>query len=147
MPEPLYMMLCASLAWVIAQGAKCVRIIRTDPKHFDPKRALTYQGGMPSSHSAFVGAAAMSVYVIEGFSNSFAICVIFGAIIIRDATGVRKYVGEQARVLNAMLAREHSKSTDSLYLEERVGHQVADVLVGLLIGALAVGVVSLVDTP
>ncbi|OGJ83143.1 hypothetical protein A2412_05090, partial [Candidatus Peribacteria bacterium RIFOXYC1_FULL_58_8] len=64
-------------------------------------RHLFQQGGMPSTHSAFV----MSLLIVVGHkmgtdSVEFAITVVLACIVWYDAIGVRAVLGEQARVLN-----------------------------------------------
>ena len=64
-------------------------------------RVLVTTGGMPSSHSAFVGALATGVGKTMGWgSPDFAIAVVFAVIVMYDAAGVRQAAGKQARILS-----------------------------------------------
>lgn len=146
-----YLLLCCALAWVLAQGMKSIRMMLNPNEHFDPALGLFYQGGMPSSHSAFVGSLSLALYIAEGVSTAFAVSMVFGLITIRDALGVRRHVGEHAKILNAIAAARAAETKgDSVEedaalieaLEERVGHRFADVVVGLLLAVLAVAVVT-----
>ncbi len=70
---------------------------------FDITRIIG-SGGMPSSHASFVSTLSTSIGLIYGFSsNFFAIVAVFSLIIMYDAGGVRRAVGEQANVLNNMI--------------------------------------------
>ncbi|RCV21827.1 hypothetical protein SEVIR_4G137200v4 [Setaria viridis] len=58
-------------------------------------------GGMPSTHSASVVAVATSLGLERGFADSvFGMSVVFAAIVMYDAQGVRREVGNHAKVLN-----------------------------------------------
>ncbi|XP_072964665.1 uncharacterized protein [Typha angustifolia] len=68
-------------------------------------RAAVRSGGMPSTHSASVVAAATLLGLERGFSDSiFGMSVVFAAIVMYDAQGVRKEVGYHAQFLNMMLS-------------------------------------------
>ncbi|MDR3247754.1 MAG: divergent PAP2 family protein [Treponema sp.] len=93
-------------------------------------------GGMPSSHVALVAAMAASTAFAEGVgSNLFQISFWFALVVTRDALGVRRSSGLQARGLNT-LGRQVS---DRLGLEfhpikEVHGHTPLEVVVGGLLG-------------
>ena len=80
------------------------------PIHFIATRKLdwsllTSTGGMPSSHSAAVTALSTGVALESGLhSPIFAISAIFAIITMFDASGVRRQAGEQAIVLNQLVA-------------------------------------------
>ena len=62
-------------------------------------------GGMPSSHSATVAAITTTCGVLHGVGSPvFAICIIFGTIVIHDATGVRRAAGKHAEILNNLIS-------------------------------------------
>ena len=95
-------------------------------------------GGMPSSHSAMVSAMAASVAFVEGINTSlFVITVMFALIIIRDALGVRRSSGIQARVLN-WLGRQAAEKLKIEYhpVKEVTGHSPLEVIVGMLLGII-----------
>ncbi|KAL2612124.1 hypothetical protein R1flu_023816 [Riccia fluitans] len=61
-------------------------------------------GGMPSTHSAVVTAAATAMGLERGFSDSlFGFTVIVAALFMYDAQGVRRSVGKQAEVINTLI--------------------------------------------
>ncbi|KAF0932023.1 hypothetical protein E2562_007830 [Oryza meyeriana var. granulata] len=66
-------------------------------------RAAVRSGGMPSTHSAAVVAVATSLGLERGFADSiFGMSMVFAAIVMYDAQGVRREVGKHARVLNKL---------------------------------------------
>ena len=100
-------------------------------------------GGMPSSHSSFVSALAITVGLKHGFgSDLFAIVTVFSLIVIYDASGVRRAVGQQANVLNNLIKHLDGKNfeTDKQLikkdLKELIGHTPFEVFAGVLLGAL-----------
>ncbi|WP_222717533.1 divergent PAP2 family protein [Listeria portnoyi] len=108
-------------------------------------------GGMPSSHSAAVTALMTTLAIKYGIDSPyFAIAVVFGIIVMFDATGVRRQAGEQAVALNK-LARdfhefvEHAKGLTEpgqeekqKHLKEMLGHKPMEVFFGALTG-IAIG--------
>ena len=93
-------------------------------------------GGMPSSHSALVVALTTSVAFVDGpASDIFVITVFFSLIVIRDAMGVRRSAGIQARTLN-ILGRELSNRFGISFrpVKEVQGHSPLQVAVGGLLG-------------
>lgn len=86
-------------------------------------------GGMPSSHSAMVGALATAIGFEAGFlSPLFAISSVLGIIVLYDAIGVRRTVGLQSKYLNQV--------SDTDDFPEFVGHTPIEVLMGALWGIL-----------
>lgn len=88
-------------------------------------------GGMPSAHSAGIIALTTTLFYLEGISEpTFWIGVFFSAVVLRDAFGVRRAVGEQAQLLNIL--------SKQLKLEEKVhlvlGHTPLQVTMGALLG-------------
>ncbi len=93
-------------------------------------RDLVVTGGMPSSHSAFVVSLATIVYLVEGTSTTFAISMVLAFIVLRDAFGVRRTVGEEGIVINQIIKKiKMSKATHF-----SMGHTPLQVLVGSLMG-------------
>ncbi|KAJ8616632.1 hypothetical protein MRB53_036004 [Persea americana] len=75
-------------------------------------RAVFQSGGMPSTHSAGVVAAATSLGLERGLSDSvFGMSVVFAAIVMYDAQGVRREVGYHAKILNKILLEAQQNST------------------------------------
>jgi hypothetical protein len=128
--------LATILAWLVAQILKIIIYARKDRRiNF---RLLLGSGGMPSSHSATVMALCTAVGRIEGWHSSlFIISLIFAIIIMTDAVGVRRSVGQQARILNIMVDELYEKGTISeRRLKELLGHTPVEVFVGAGLGIL-----------
>ncbi len=128
----------ALLSWFIAQVIKTILVLLVDRK-FNPER-LVGAGGMPSAHSATVCSLLVAISRTAGFSSvEFAISVVLAAVVMYDATGVRRAAGEQAKVLNKMLEKQPLDETDDLLqveLKEFLGHTPLQVLAGALLGIL-----------
>jgi hypothetical protein len=124
----------SAVAWVLAQLSKLlINLLREGQLR---ARYLTTAGGMPSSHSALVTALAARVGMDYGVSSGlFALAVIFAAVVLYDAAGVRQSVSHQARILNRMLeeAIEYQHFNEKRLLE-LIGHTPFEVFVGLLLG-------------
>ncbi|AFZ53426.1 divergent PAP2 family protein [Cyanobacterium aponinum UTEX 3222] len=102
-------------------------------------RYIVSTGGMPSAHSALVGALATGTGQILGWSSpEFAIATIFAVIVMYDAAGVRQAAGKQARILNQIMDEflRHEDFNEER-LKELLGHTPFQVLVGLLLGILS----------
>lgn len=129
-------LLASLLACFSAQGLKVfIELIRYRKINF---RYLVTTGGMPSAHSALVGALATGVGLTMGWDSAeFAIACLFAVIVMYDAAGVRQAAGKQARILNQLLD-EFLHDTHHLNAEERLkellGHTPFQVLVGLAWG-------------
>ncbi|MFS0863686.1 divergent PAP2 family protein [Fredinandcohnia sp. 179-A 10B2 NHS] len=110
---------------------------------------ITSTGGMPSSHSAAVTALTTGIALEQGVGSPFfAIATVFAVIVMFDASGVRRHAGEQATVLNKLVADfqrfaeeaklwprldENAKRKD---LKELLGHKPIEVFFGGLSGIL-----------
>ena len=123
-------------SWAIAQLLKVI-IILIQKKQLD-LRYLVISGGMPSSHSAFVSALATSVALIQGLGSvAFGISAIFALVVIYDAAGVRRSVGQQSVILNRIMRelRDRRPVTElGRDLREFVGHTQFQVIIGALLG-------------
>jgi acid phosphatase family membrane protein YuiD len=101
-------------------------------------RYMISTGGMPSAHSATVSALATSVGIREGVSSSiFAVTLAFALIVMFDAQSVRRAAGQQARLLNQIVAeifKEHHFSKHKL--AELLGHTRLEVLAGAALGVI-----------
>ena len=93
----------AFLAWLIAQVLKTLlNFLLT--KEFVWER-MVGAGGMPSSHSALVCSLTVALSRKLGFTSpEFALSLVFAAVVMYDAMGVRRAAGEQAKVLNKIVA-------------------------------------------
>ncbi|MDF2037430.1 divergent PAP2 family protein [Cytobacillus oceanisediminis] len=110
---------------------------------------LTSTGGMPSSHSAAVTALSTGVALETGIDSAvFAVSAVFAIITMFDATGVRRQAGEQAIVLNQLVAdfnkfveeaktwQKKEEQEKQKELKELLGHKPIEVLFGGLTGIL-----------
>lgn len=128
-------LLIAILACLMAQGLKLViELIRNRKINL---RYLVTTGGMPSAHSALVGALATGVGLTKGWSSAeFAIASLFAVIVMYDAAGVRQAAGKQAKILNQLIEElfEEGKEFNEEKLKELLGHTPFQVFVGLALG-------------
>jgi acid phosphatase family membrane protein YuiD len=103
-------------------------------------------GGMPSSHAAGVAALTAALgYVTGPASPIFATAVVFSAIVMYDAGGIRRHAGEHAVLLNR-IAEEIEKvglsvetsaaDEEGERLKEILGHEPQEVVAGAIIGAV-----------
>lgn len=90
------------LAWFIAQLIKVVLTYFFENR-FDASRFVG-SGGMPSSHTSFVTSLATAVGLVSGYESSeFALSLVLALVVMYDAAGVRRSVGKQAQILNAII--------------------------------------------
>ena len=130
-------MLCALLSWFIAQVLKIPTNLITE-KRLDWKRILG-SGVMPSSHTSFVVALTIMVGAVEGFGSAlFAVSFTLAAIVMYDATGVRRETGTQAQVINEILRNVFidGKPISEDNLKELVGHKPVEVAAGFILGVI-----------
>jgi uncharacterized protein len=110
---------------------------------------LTSTGGMPSSHSAAVTALATGVALEAGSDSAvFAVAAVFAIITMFDASGVRRQAGEQAIVLNQLVAdfgrfaqeakgwQDKPEQEKQKELKELLGHKPIEVFFGGLTGVI-----------
>jgi acid phosphatase family membrane protein YuiD len=91
---------------------------------------------MPSSHSALASALTVSVGIAEGLnSNLFVVTFFFALVVMRDAMGVRRSSGIQARALNLLGRTTQEKVGVEFHpVKEINGHTPLEVAVGGLLG-------------
>lgn len=136
-------MMAAFTAILLTQVFK-VPIHYFQHRHWDFHKVID-AGGMPSSHAAGVTAlTAALAYVVGPKSPIFATAVVFTAIVMYDAGGIRRHAGEHAVLLNRLamemtksgLVMEASATEEGERLKEILGHEPKEVLVGAVIGIL-----------
>lgn len=93
-------------------------------------------GGMPSSHSALVSAMTASIGFSSGIdSDIFVLSCCFALVVIRDAVGVRRASGIQARTINELGKTLQSKGVLNFKpIKEVHGHKPFEVIIGCLLG-------------
>jgi acid phosphatase family membrane protein YuiD len=137
-------LLAALSAWALAQFLK---VLIEYIAHRRWNFALIFEaGGMPSSHSAMVSAAALSTGFYLGFDNAvFALSAILAMIVIYDATGVRRESGKQAVLINSIIEElTKGKIPPQGKLKEVLGHTPGEAILGTLIGLGIAGVISII---
>jgi acid phosphatase family membrane protein YuiD len=131
--------LSAAVSWLFAQLVKAVVTLfrkRWKSPRDILKTLFWHTGGMPSSHAAVVSSMAVAAAFSEGLdSGLFGVCVFFAMVVMRDAMGVRRATGLQARSLN-QLGREVAEKlgVDFHPVKEIQGHHPLEVVVGALLG-------------
>lgn len=135
-----------ALAILASQGTKIVLLV------FKQKQKFVWQdlfitGNMPSAHAAIVTALVVILLLTEGFTPLFFVSFVFATIVIRDAVGVRRAVGEESKVLTKVLAALKQKLHIAIprRIHESLGHQPVEVFVGILIGIASSVVVYLLQ--
>ncbi len=93
-------------------------------------------GSMPSSHSALVACLCTTIAFHSGLSSDvFILALCFYLVTIRDAVGVRRANGVQAKMLNDMgRALEQKELYQYKKIKEVQGHTPLEVFVGSLLG-------------
>jgi acid phosphatase family membrane protein YuiD len=131
--------LSALSSWLLAQILKsCIMLVRNRP-HSAKEIILNIfwtTGGMPSSHSAVVVALATSAAFVEGADSTLFFVTLFYAVLtFRDALGVRRAAGAQAKVINQLIHDLSPRfSLRSRPVKEIHGHTMSEVFVGALLG-------------
>lgn len=103
-------------------------------------KSFFMNGGIPSSHAAFVTSLVVSVALYEGVeSTAFAISVILALIILHDAFAVRVHIGRNGKAVNALLRilrdkRGYEDLKDIPESVEITGHHPHEVVIGALFG-------------
>ena len=123
------------VAIVVAQAVKIFLLV------FQQKQKFVWDdffvtGSMPSAHSAIVVSLVVILLLTEGFSSLFFVSFVFAAIVIRDAVGVRRTVGEESKVLTNVIIALKTKFHVNIprKMHQSLGHQPIEVFVGVLIG-------------
>ena len=121
-------------AWALAQLLK-------PPLEFLETRRWSWglwvsSGGMPSSHSALVCSAMLSVGLFHGFDTPvFALAVAITMIVVYDAAGVRREAGRHAERINILIEELFSgQPISEKQLKEVIGHTPTEVIGGVLLG-------------
>ncbi|KAM0885959.1 hypothetical protein ACQ4PT_030014 [Festuca glaucescens] len=106
-------------------------------KRWDARKFLI-SSGVISSLSATVASLAVAVGQQEGADSSvFALVLVFAAVVMYDASGVRFHTGRQAALLNQIvsdLSPEHPIISTFRPLREFLGHSPFQVFAGALVG-------------
>ena len=139
MQNPVF--LAAITSWLLSQFIKtfigfCGSSVHSLSVFFD---LLVWRtGGMPSSHSALVTALSTAIGFKQGVSSDLFIFSIFSAmIVIRDAMGVRRSSGLQAKMLNEVGAKmAETMNVPFKPVKEVQGHTPVEVFAGMVLGVV-----------
>ena len=126
---------CALLAWFLAQLIKVILELVL-LRRFDVKRFVS-SGGMPSSHSALVVAAATAIGRLYGFDGpAFALAAVLSAVVMYDACNVRRSAGDTARLVNQLLEHVEKLTAEDFADDLKIimGHTPLQVAAGALLG-------------
>ena len=135
------------LSWILAQ------LIKVPVEYLRYKRwdwaLLLNAGGMPSSHSALMTAVTTSIGLNVGWGSPiFALAIAVTAIIVYDATGVRRQAGFHAERINQivreLLHLNKLEEEEVSYLREIIGHTPGEAIAGVVFGVTIALIVQLV---
>jgi len=123
------------IAVFIAQISKF--FVKKNRLKFSFKNLIAYSG-MPSSHAAVTISLATIIGLRIGFNSApFAVAALVAFLSLRDAAGIRQYIGRQGKVINELVEDlDDGDYLDERYpqLIERVGHTPKQLLIGAVIG-------------
>ncbi len=93
-------------------------------------------GGLPSSHSSLVTCLCTCVGFRNGpDSDVFLVALVFFLVTIRDAVGVRRSNGIQAKKLNEIGKKlDDNKILEYTPIKEVNGHSPMEVIIGIVLG-------------
>ena len=129
------------LTWFCIQSFKVIwELIATKKLNF---KRIIGAGGMPSSHSAIVMVLTTMIGKEYGITSPiFAMALIFSAVVMYDAAGVRRAAGKQAKLLNKIVS---TPGLTNIQMQEKLvevlGHTPIQVIVGATIGII-VGIIA-----
>jgi len=132
--------LTAIASFVISQFVKGVVVLVKNFSREKRRSVITAfiwnTGGIPSSHSALVSTIAASSAIYEGFGSViFVVTLFYAFIIMRDALGVRRSTGLQAKALNELgKTMEEKLNIPWKPVKEVEGHSPLEVVTGALFG-------------
>jgi len=94
------------------------------------------KAGMPSSHTAFMSAAAATIYLIEGGpTNLFMLSVITAIVTVQTVVDLKFHFDSASNYINGMFDLVlDTKETALKKFEHLTGHTYNQVIVGAIIG-------------
>jgi len=127
--------LCPIIAFTLAQGTKV--FLRSFHHKLTWHDVFAYSD-MPSGHTAVVISLVAILGLKLGLSSPiFAAAFVFAMIVIVDAIGLRNYLGQHGKTLNALVKDlKEDEFLDRTYSHqlEHIGHTPLQVVVGALVG-------------
>jgi acid phosphatase family membrane protein YuiD len=128
------------IAWVVSG---CLKFAIHSFKHGKRAKEHIGNGGFPSTHTSVVTSITMLIGFTSGWDSPlFGLGVAALMIVMIDATGVRRAVGENSRWIN-VISRRHSGEEASA-LREKQGHSKIEIVGGLCVGTLVGWLASLI---
>ena len=126
------------LAWLCCGIVKfLVNCIREKRLAFD----LIGYGGMPSNHSAIVSSMVALIALKEDIHTpAFGVALTLAFIVMLDANGLRKKMGQHAISINKI------NKYETPILRERIGHSQLEIMFGALLGLLVASVINIIFT-
>lgn len=122
------------IAWCVAG---CVKFAINYLRFGQEAKSLIGYGGFPSTHTTIMSSVVFFAGFIEGFATPlFSVGMGGLLVLIIDAHGLRRKIGEQASVLNSL--------QDAKVLRERMGHSWLEIFGGLVLGIILAKFGSLV---
>ncbi len=117
-------------AWFFAGSLKfCINYLRFGKE----AKSLIGYGGLPSTHTSLLSSAVFLVGFEHGFQSSvFSFALAALLVLIIDAHGLRRKVGEQAMMINMLLDKQGIILEKKL--REKMGHSWTEICAGLLVG-------------
>ncbi|XP_057986056.1 uncharacterized protein LOC110672311 [Hevea brasiliensis] len=116
-------LIAAGVSAAIGQLSKPFTSVLLYGKDFDFKAAFR-AGGFPSTHSSAVVSTATCLALERGFSDSiFGLSVVYAGLVMYDSQGVRREVGNHAKVLNKQLSNTQVKSMASTGRDDMIDSQ------------------------
>ena len=128
------------LLWPLVAGliAQLIKFLISSNRLAWKFNNLLAYSGMPSGHTAITVALATITGLELGASSPlFAVCLILCILVIRDAVGIRRYLGQHGKTLNILVKDlSEDRMLDEHYprLLESIGHTPAQVMAGGVIG-------------
>lgn len=121
-------LICPFVALISCQLMKSIgELIKY--KRFNVYRLFNGNGGMPSTHTAFVSSITMLIGFKLGFETPlFALAFTTSFVISYDAMGVRQEAGKHAKLINNLINEKK--------LKEELGHKALEVIVGYIYGTI-----------
>lgn len=128
------------IAWVVSG---CLKFAINVVRYGGEARSHIGNGGFPSTHTSVVSSVTALIGFAVGWDSPlFGLGVAALMIVVIDATGVRRAVGENSRWIN-IISRRHS-GEDHPKLREKQGHSKIEIAGGLGVGALVGWIASLI---
>ncbi len=142
---PYIYLIAPAIAGLIAQLSKI--FIPSNRLVWSWKNLIAYSG-MPSSHAAITVSLTALIAIKLGLDSPLlAVSALFSFLALRDALGIRRYIGKQGKAINELV--EDLKEDDYLddrypSMIEKVGHTPRQIAAGTIIGLIVAIAASLI---